>query len=159
MLHDSAVNHESPRHRWAEVTCNMPILASRWDINKLQKRKTRISCRKWLNIFFSSPLARSLRQVSIMSFSSRHRDLQLCWLMLKYWRLVKGANQQEAYYSLHCFLCKCNVYIMICTSAEQQSKPFNDNKCNFGSCTRYRMIKANNKCNSSASHPDVAGTI
>lgn len=100
LLHDSAVNHGLPRRHRAKLTCNMPILAWRWDINKLLKRrKIRIHFlqRKCLNFFLTFSLARCVWQVHVISFSSRHRDLQLCyqgwrWKVISSWSLVRGVQ-------------------------------------------------------------------
>lgn len=97
MLHESAVNHGSPRRHWAKLTCNMPILAWRWDINKLLKRrKIRIHFlqRKCVNFFLSLSLTNSVWQVSVMSFSSRHHDLQMCYQGWR-WKVISNKVLSE----------------------------------------------------------------
>lgn len=95
------------RQGWAKLTCNMPILAWRWDINKLLRKKTRISCRKMLEYLYSVCLLHTLCDKCLLNHLAQGimicNSVGWCWSDML-WSLVRGTNQRERHI-FHYFLC------------------------------------------------------
>lgn len=90
-MHDSAVNHGAPRRHWEKkLTCNMPILAWRWDINKLLKRrKIRIHFLQengWMSL--SVCLLHSLRDNCLLYHLAQ--GIIICDCVGWQWKVISG---------------------------------------------------------------------